>query len=66
MVRKGKEFAKPSIEKVNRGEAKFFPPHWINSYNGWMGELRDWCISRQLCGLIEFQYSTVEIVTMSG
>ncbi len=43
-----KEFAKPSIEKVNGGEAKFFPPHWINSYNGWMGELRDWCISRQL------------------
>ncbi len=43
-----KEFAKPSIEKVNGGEAKFFPPHWINSYNGWMSELRDWCISRQL------------------
>jgi valyl-tRNA synthetase len=43
-----KEFAKPSIEKVNGGEAKFFPSHWINSYNGWMGELRDWCISRQL------------------
>ncbi len=43
-----KEFAKPSIDKVNGGEAKFFPPHWINSYNGWMGELRDWCISRQL------------------
>ncbi len=36
------------MSKVNGGEAKFFPPHWINSYNGWMGELRDWCISRQL------------------
>jgi valyl-tRNA synthetase len=43
-----KEFAKTSIEKVNNGEAEFFPSHWINSYNAWMGELRDWCISRQL------------------
>ncbi len=43
-----KEFAKSSIAKVNNGEAKFFPSHWINSYNAWMSELRDWCISRQL------------------
>ena len=42
------EIAKKSIEKTNEGQAKFFPPHWINSYNSWMGELRDWCISRQL------------------
>ncbi len=43
-----KEFAANAIKKVNNGEAKFFPSHWINSYNAWMGELRDWCISRQL------------------
>lgn len=43
-----KEFAQQAIEKVNNGEAEFFPAHWINSYNAWMGELRDWCISRQL------------------
>ena len=43
-----KEVAAKSIEKTNAGEATFFPPHWINSYNSWMGELRDWCISRQL------------------
>ncbi|MEO1937949.1 MAG: valine--tRNA ligase, partial [Sulfurimonas sp.] len=43
-----KEVADESIKKTNAGEAKFFPPHWINSYNSWMGELRDWCISRQL------------------
>ncbi len=43
-----KEFASSSIKKVNSGEAKFFPNHWINSYNAWMSELRDWCISRQL------------------
>ncbi len=43
-----KDVAQKSIEKTNNGEAQFFPPHWINSYNSWMGELRDWCISRQL------------------
>ena len=43
-----KQVADKSIEKTNEGEAQFFPPHWINSYNSWMGELRDWCISRQL------------------
>ncbi len=43
-----KEVAEKSIEKTNAGEAQFFPPHWINSYNSWMGDLRDWCISRQL------------------
>ncbi|MDF1875683.1 valine--tRNA ligase [Sulfurimonas sp. SAG-AH-194-I05] len=43
-----KDVAAKSIQKTNDGEAQFFPPHWINSYNSWMGELRDWCISRQL------------------
>ena len=43
-----KEVATRAIEKVNAGEAKFFPQHWINSYNAWMNDLRDWCISRQL------------------
>ena len=43
-----KEVAKKSIEKTYKGEAKFHPPHWLNSYRAWMDELRDWCISRQL------------------
>jgi valyl-tRNA synthetase len=43
-----KEVARGSIDKTNDGLTQFFPPHWINSYNSWMGELRDWCISRQL------------------
>ncbi len=42
------EIAKKAVEKVNKGECRFFPPHWINSFNAWMRELRDWCISRQL------------------
>ena len=43
-----KEFASNSIKKVNNGQAQFYPSHWINSYNAWMNDLRDWCISRQL------------------
>ncbi len=43
-----KSIADSAIAKVNDGELKFHPPHWINSFNAWMGELRDWCISRQL------------------
>ncbi len=42
------EIAKESIKKINKGESKFFPSQWINSYNSWMKELRNWCISRQL------------------
>lgn len=40
--------AKDAIERVNRGESEFYPSHWINSFNAWMRELKDWCISRQL------------------
>lgn len=42
------DIAKDAIAKVNAGEAEFFPKHWINSFNAWMRELKDWCISRQL------------------
>ncbi|CZE48160.1 valine--tRNA ligase [Campylobacter geochelonis] len=40
--------ADEAIAKVNEGGAEFFPTHWINSFNAWMRELKDWCISRQL------------------
>ena len=43
-----KEVATRAIERVNAGELTFFPPQWLNNYNAWMRELRDWCISRQL------------------
>ncbi|WP_297941810.1 valine--tRNA ligase [uncultured Campylobacter sp.] len=42
------DIAKEAISKVNSGAAEFFPKHWINSFNAWMRELKDWCISRQL------------------
>ena len=43
-----KEIADGAIKKVNEHLAEFYPAHWINSFNAWMKELRDWCISRQL------------------
>ncbi len=43
-----KEIADDAVSRVNKGESTFYPAHWINSFNAWMSELRDWCISRQL------------------
>ncbi|RAX55628.1 valine--tRNA ligase [Helicobacter sp. 10-6591] len=43
-----KEVALNAIKSVNDGEVKFFPSTWLNNYNAWMNDLRDWCISRQL------------------
>ncbi|BAF70123.1 valine--tRNA ligase [Nitratiruptor sp. SB155-2] len=42
------EIAKEAVKKANEGETKFYPPQWLNNFNAWMRELRDWCISRQL------------------
>lgn len=42
------DIANEVIQNVNDGGAKFYPSHWINSFNAWMRELKDWCISRQL------------------
>ncbi|MFK5882616.1 MAG: valine--tRNA ligase [Sulfurospirillum sp.] len=43
-----KEIADGAIKKVNEHLCEFYPSHWINSFNAWMKDLRDWCISRQL------------------
>jgi valyl-tRNA synthetase len=33
---------------VKSGEVKFVPENWVNTYNQWMNNIQDWCISRQL------------------
>jgi valyl-tRNA synthetase len=33
---------------VAAGEVKFVPENWVNTYNQWMNNIQDWCISRQL------------------
>jgi valyl-tRNA synthetase len=40
--------AKDGLEVVARGEVKFFPEHWTATYNHWLNNIQDWCISRQL------------------
>ena len=45
---KMKELAKPAMEVVKSGEIKFYPNHWVKTYNHWMDNIQDWCISRQL------------------
>lgn len=42
------ELAKPALEVVREGKVKFHPAHWIKTYEHWMENIRDWCISRQL------------------
>ncbi len=40
--------AKQGLHAVAKGEVKFFPEHWITTYNQWLENIQDWCISRQL------------------
>jgi len=42
------ELAKPALEVVLNGKIKFYPEHWVKTYEHWMSNIRDWCISRQL------------------
>ncbi|MFG6449165.1 valine--tRNA ligase [Roseateles sp. BYS180W] len=44
----GKSIADGAIEAVASGEVKFVPENWVNTYNQWMKNIQDWCISRQL------------------
>ncbi len=37
-----------AIDCVASGEIKFVPENWVNTYNQWLGNIQDWCISRQL------------------
>jgi valyl-tRNA synthetase len=40
--------AKAGLEAVAKGEVKFFPEYWASTYNEWLTNIQDWCISRQL------------------
>jgi valyl-tRNA synthetase len=37
-----------ALDKVASGEIRFVPDNWVNTYNQWLGNIQDWCISRQL------------------
>ena len=44
----GKSIAQKAIDAVTSGEVRFVPENWVNTYNQWMNNIQDWCISRQL------------------
>ncbi|NUU02052.1 valine--tRNA ligase [Herbaspirillum robiniae] len=44
----GKSIAETALDKVASGEIKFVPENWSNTYNQWLNNIQDWCISRQL------------------
>ena len=44
----GKSIAQKAIDAVASGEVKFVPENWVNTYDQWMKNIQDWCISRQL------------------
>jgi valyl-tRNA synthetase len=44
----GKSIAEVALEKVASGEIKFVPENWTTTYNQWLNNIQDWCISRQL------------------
>jgi valyl-tRNA synthetase len=46
-VRMG-QMAEPAMEAVRDGRVRFFPARYAKTYLDWLGEKRDWCISRQL------------------
>jgi valyl-tRNA synthetase len=44
----GQSIAQEAIDAVASGAVKFVPENWVNTYNQWMNNIQDWCISRQL------------------
>ena len=42
------KLSKPALNVINQEEIKFYPDHWKKTYNHWMNNIKDWCISRQL------------------
>ncbi|MFC7462191.1 valine--tRNA ligase [Hydrogenophaga defluvii] len=44
----GTSIAHKAIAAVASGQVKFVPENWVNTYNQWMNNIQDWCISRQL------------------
>ena len=45
---KGLSLADKAKRAVDSGAVRFIPENWVNTYNQWMNNIQDWCISRQL------------------
>jgi len=46
--KEGKSITAQALGCVASGEIKFHPENWVNTYNQWLNNIQDWCISRQL------------------
>ncbi len=44
----GKSITEKALDVVASGEIRFVPENWVNTYNQWLNNIQDWCISRQL------------------
>lgn len=44
----GKSITDVALQVVRDGQVRFFPENWSNTYNQWLENIQDWCISRQL------------------
>ena len=44
----GQSITQKALNVVASGEIKFYPENWVNTYNQWLNNIQDWCISRQL------------------
>src|SRR5690606_14664486 len=44
----GKSIAQRALEVVADGSIRFVPPNWTATYNHWLENIQDWCVSRQL------------------
>lgn len=44
----GKSITEVALEVVAKGKVQFYPSNWTTTYNQWLENIQDWCISRQL------------------
>ena len=42
------DIVKPALQSVKDGEINFYPGNFVNTYNHWLNNVKDWCVSRQL------------------
>lgn len=45
---KMQDFADIGLDLVKKNEVQFIPNNWHTTYNNWLENIKDWCISRQL------------------
>lgn len=49
LTEKGRSaIVEPALDAVNGGAIRLIPDNWNSTYNHWLENIQDWCISRQL------------------